>query len=496
LCYNIVVKTYTLLSEQTNEVSKLGKGDEPMDKRVLKQEMLKILQPEQVLADDLDLMYYSYDSSFLTKLERVYPDIVVLPRATEQVQRIVRFAYENNIPVTPRGAGTGETGGAVAFNGGIVIDLSTWDEIVEVDVSNMQVVVRPGVIHADLNNHLAKFNLFFPPDPGSSLMCTIGGMVANNASGLRAVKYGCTEQYVLGLEVVLPNGEVITTGGIRSKAIKNVSGLNLTKLMVGSEGVLGIITKIRLRCWPKPKARGIAMAVFSKLDDAPATVLEVYQAGILPSGIEILDKSAIKAVNQFKPEIGLPEDAEAILLFEVDGNAPSVEWEGTNIVEIAKRRATKVEWATDPQRMASLWEGRSVTATAAARVRPDGSRVFAGEDISVPLSRVAEALRAIRSLGEKYGIPVVNYGHIGDGNVHTAPVIDPENPAEAEKANQLVHEIHLLAIELEGSTTGEHGVGAVRRQYAELEHGEALKVMRLIKNAVDPKGIMNPGKLI
>ncbi len=467
-----------------------------MDKRTLRQEMLKILGPDQVLSEELDLMYYSYDSSFLTKLERIYPDIVVLPRSTEQVQKIVRFAYENGIPVIPRGAGTGETGGAVALTGGIVVDLSTWDEIIEVDVPNMQVTVRPGVVHADLNDHLAQFNLFFPPDPGSSKMCTIGGMVANNASGLRAVKYGCTEQYILGLEVVLPTGEVITTGGIRSKAIKNVSGLNLTKLMVGSEGILGIITKIRLRCWPKPKARGIVMAVFPKLDDAPATVLEVYQAGILPSGIEVLDQSAIKAVNQFKPEIGLPEEAEAILLFEVDGNPASVEWEGNNIVDIAKKRATQVEWATDPERMAALWEGRSVTAAAAARVRPDGSRIFAGEDISVPLSRVAETLRRIRSLGEKYGIPVVNYGHIGDGNVHTAPVIDPENPAEVEKVNQLVHEIHLLAIEMEGSTTGEHGVGAVRRQYAELEHGESLKVMRAIKNALDPKGIMNPGKLI
>ncbi|MCR4400112.1 MAG: FAD-linked oxidase C-terminal domain-containing protein [Syntrophomonadaceae bacterium] len=465
-----------------------------MDRKQLREAMLALLEKDQVLYEDLDLMYYSYDSSFLTKTERLYPDVVVLPRSTEQVQAIMRLAYEHGIPVTPRGAGTGETGGGVALHGGIVMDLASWDDIVEVDVPNMQVVVRPGVVHADLNDHLAQYNLFFPPDPGSSKMCTIGGMVANNASGLRAVKYGCTEQYVLGLEVVLPDGEVIVTGGVRSKAIKNVSGLNLTKLFVGSEGVLGVITRIRLRCWPRPKARGIVMAVFPALDDAPATVLEVYQAGILPSGIEILDQSAIRAVNQFKPEIALPE-AEAILLFEVDGNPASVDWEGTTIREIASRRASQVEWATDPARMAALWEGRSVTATAAARVRADGSRVFAGEDISVPLSRVAETLRRIRELGQQYGIPVVNYGHIGDGNVHTAPVIDPEDPAEVEQVNRLVHDIHLLAVELEGSTTGEHGVGAVRRPYAELEHGGAVKVMQAIKQALDPRGIMNPGKL-
>ncbi|NLW62918.1 MAG: FAD-binding oxidoreductase [Syntrophomonadaceae bacterium] len=465
-----------------------------MERNALKSHLKNMLGPDKVLTEDLDLLYYSYDSSFLTKLQMVSPEAVVLPRSTEDVQKVMQFAYENRIPVTPRGAGTGETGGSAPLSGGIVLDLSAWDEIVEVDAANMQVTVRPGVIHADLNDHLAAYNMFFPPDPGSSKMCTIGGMVANNASGLRAVKYGCTEQYVLGLEVVLPDGRVITTGGMRSKAIKNVSGLNLTKLFVGSEGVLGVITRIRLRCFPKPKSRGILMAVFDNLDDAPATVLDVYRAGILPSGIEILDSSAIRAVNAFKPHINLP-DAEAILLFEVDGNPPSVEWEGSTIVRIAEERARQVEWSTDPQRMAALWEGRSVTAAAAARVRPDGSRIFAGEDISVPLAGVAEALRRIRALGEKHGIQVVNYGHIGDGNVHTAPVIDPENTAEVEKVMELVHDIHLLAIELEGSTTGEHGVGAVRREYARLEHGPAVDVMQSIKKALDPHNIMNPGKL-
>ncbi|MGE5389890.1 MAG: FAD-binding oxidoreductase, partial [Deltaproteobacteria bacterium] len=352
----------------------------------------------------------------------------------------------------------------------------------------------PGVIHAKLNEELAKFNLFFPPDPGSSQMCTIGGMVANNASGLRAVKYGTTEQYILGLEVVLANGDVIITGGMKAKCIKNVSGLNLTKLMVGSEGVLGVVTRVRLRCWPKPRARGIAMAVFDNLDEAPAAVLDVYRAGVLPSGIEILDSSAINAVNAFKPQINLP-DAEAILLFEVDGNPPGVEFEGNIIKEVVGKRARTIEWSTEPKRMAELWEGRSITATAAARVKADGSRIFAGEDISIPLSKVADTLRQIRALGDKYGIKVVNYGHIGDGNVHTAPVINPENPEEVEKVLQLVDDIHRLAVELEGTTTGEHGVGAVRRQYAELEHGLAVKYMQGVKDAFDPKGIMNPGKL-
>lgn len=465
-----------------------------MDRTLLIQELEKKLGQEKVISDKVDLMYYSYDSSFHARLNRFMPDVVVTPRSTEEVSEVMKLAYTHNIPVTPRGAGTGETCGSVAIQGGIVMDLSPWDTIEEVDVANMQVFVRPGVIHAKLNQRLAENGMFFPPDPGSSLMCTIGGMVANNASGLRAVKYGCTEQYILGLEVVLPNGEIIITGGMQSRAVKSVSGLNLTKLFVGSEGILGVITQIRLRVWPKPKGRGIVMAVYPSLDDAPASVLEVYKAGILPSGIEILDQSAIQAVNMYRAEINLP-NAEAILLFEVDGNPASVEWEGLKIKEIASQRATQVEWATDPKRMADLWEGRSVVATAAARVRPDGSRVFAGEDISVPLSKVAETLREIRALGKKHHIKVVNYGHIGDGNVHTAPVIDPEQPQEVEAAQRLVDDIHRLAVRLGGTTTGEHGVGAVRAMYAELEHGAAVKIMRSIKQTLDPKGIMNPGKV-
>lgn len=460
----------------------------------LQRDLAALIGSDKVITDALELKYYSYDSSFEAKLHRFNPDAVVMPKSTEDVSKVMKYAYENNIPVTPRGGGSGETCGSVATQGGIVMDLSPWDTIDEVDMANMQVFVRPGVIHGKLNDHLSEFALFFPPDPGSTRMATIGGMVANNSSGLRAVKYGATENYVLGLEVVLPNGDVIYTGGKNSRAVKSVSGMNITKLMVGSEGTLGIITQVRLRVWPKPKARGIALAIFPNLDDAPATVLDVYQSGILPSGIEILDDSAIKAVNLYSPELNLP-DAQAILLFEVDGNPASVDWEGARIAEICKKRASEVEWATDPARMTALWKARSVTATAAARVRPDGSRIFAGEDISVPLSKVTEVLRRIKALGEKYGIKVVNYGHIGDGNVHTAPVIDPESEAEVAQVQKLTDEIHRLAVELGGSTTGEHGVGLVRAKYAYLEHGPAVDTMKTIKKALDPKGIMNPGKL-
>ncbi|AVX30121.1 MULTISPECIES: FAD-binding oxidoreductase [unclassified Carboxydocella] len=459
-------------------------------------EIIRMLGHEKVLTSPLELAYYSYDSSFLAREKSFLPDLVVFPTSTSEVAAIMKLAWQHEIPVTPRGAGTGETCGCVPVKGGIVLDLSRWKTIEEIDAANMQVWVRPGVIHAELNEALAPYGLFFPPDPGSTRMCTIGGMVANNSSGLRAVKYGATENYVLGLEVVLPNGEVIITGGTRSKAVKSVTGLNLTKVFVGSEGTLGVITNIRLRLWPKPKGRGIAMAVFANLEDAPAAVLDVYRAGILPSGIEIMDNSAIRAVSEFAPELNLPVDAQAILIFEVDGNPASVAWEGEQIQQIVGQRALRIEWATEPKRMADLWRARGVVATAAARVRPDGSRIFHGEDISVPFTQVTEALRRIQALGEEFGVKVVVYGHIGDGNLHTAPVIDPENPAEVEQAHRLADAIHRLAVELGGTTTGEHGVGLVRAPYARLEHGSALKAMWAVKKALDPKNIMNPGKVL
>ena len=423
----------------------------------LSKALKKILDPTRIIEDELERKLYSYDSSFLSVQNSYCPDIVVIPRSTREVSEILSFAFENNIPVTPRGAGSGETCGCVPAKGGIVMDLSTWNAVEEVDAQNMQVMVRPGIVHARLNEHLEKFGLFFPPDPGSTRMCTIGGMVANNSSGMRAVKYGTTEQYILGLEVVLPDGEIIITGGKNCRSLKNVSGINLTKLFVGSEGTLGVITRVRLRVWPRPRARGIAMASFDSLDQAPLAVLDVYTAGILPSGIEILDQSAIRAVNLYRPEINLPS-CEAILLFEVDGNPASVQWEGEQIADIMKKQPAKVEWSTDPQRMAALWQGRSVVATAAARLRPDGTRVFAGEDICIPLNRVAESLRMIKSLGKKYQIEVVAYGHIGDGNIHTALVINPDSPDEVDRLGSLVDQIHRLAIDLGGTTTGEHGV--------------------------------------
>ncbi len=460
----------------------------------IRKKMVELLGKEKVVDDDVSLKAYSYDSSFMARRNRFNPDAVIFPVSTEDVVKVVKFANENLVPLIPRGASTGETCGSIATTGGIVMDMCRWDAIEEIDVANMQVIARPGVIHVNLNSKLAEHGLIFAPDPGSSRMCTLGGMVANNAGGLRAVKYGSTENHVLGMEVVTPTGEVITTGGVHSRAIKSVSGMNLTKLFCGSEGVLGVITKLRLRLIPKPKGRGMLMAVFAQKKEAPAAVLAVYKSGILPSVVEILDESSIEAVNLFKPSLNLPQK-EAILLFEVDGSPASVKDEGEMIVEVLKGRAESVEFTTDPKRMAELWEGRALVAVAATRLRADGTRIMAADDVCVPISRMAEALDRIREIGANNGLRVVNYGHIGDGNIHTAPILDIDNPAEVALVDKLCDDIHRMAIDMDGSTTGEHGVGVVRAMYAEDEHGRAVHFMRAIKKAFDPNNIMNPGKL-
>lgn len=461
---------------------------------VLVRDMEGLFGSGKVLKSELIRYTYTYDSSFASQQNEYYPDVVVCLNSTEEVSKLMKYAYEKEVPVTPRGAGSGQTGGSVAIKGGIVLDLSGWNDIVEIDDSNMQVVVRPGIVHADLNKALSSYGLFFPPDPGSSVMATVGGMVSNNASGLRAVKYGATFQYILGLEVVLPNGDVMKTGGLKSKALKSVSGIDLTRIYCGSEGTLGVITEIRLKVLPKAQSRGIMLALFDKLEDSAHTVLDVFKAGIIPSGIEILDEGGIRCANMFKPDLNIPE-VEAAIFFEINGTKPAVEEEGAQVKAIAEKRARSVEWATDADRMARLWQGRAVIGAASARYKEGKTRIFAGEDVCFPISRVPEALKRIKGISKEYDIPVVIYGHIGDGNMHTAPIMDPLIPDEVTRTHKVAEAIHRLALEMNGSTTGEHGVGFARAAYMEEEHGKALDIMWAIKKAIDPKLIMNPGKI-
>jgi glycolate oxidase len=459
------------------------------------EQLVKIAGQDRICTEQADLMCYAYDSSLDSQLHKYMPAAVFTPKNAADVSPVLKYCNEHNISVTARGAGTGQCGGSVAMGGGLVIDLSALNQIVEIDTDNLQVIVETGVVHADLNQKLAALGFSFPPDPGSTKMATIGGMISYNASGMRAMKYGTTREYVLGLEVVMADGQVITTGGMNCRSLKTASGYELTKLFVGAEGTLGLITKARLKIMPLPEKKGIAVASFAKLGDAGKAVVEVFRNKIVPSAIEILDKSAIKAATLYKPSIKLPTDAAAVLFFEVDGPPPGVTYQAQKIAEVCKSIALEVNWTDDPAQVKTLWEARSVVGAASGRVRPGATRVYIGEDICVPITNVGAALEGIQAIGEKYNTIIVTYGHVADGNFHSAPVIDLDSPDEIERVKKVGDEIHEMALRLNGTVTGEHGIGIVRAKYMEREHGPALDVMRTIKKALDPKNILNPGKM-
>ncbi|MDQ3809564.1 MAG: FAD-binding protein, partial [Chloroflexota bacterium] len=396
------------------------------------------------------------------------------------------------VPVTPRGAASGQAGGAVALEGGIVLALNAMNRVLDVDVGNMQAFCEPGVVHARLNDILAAHRLIFPPDPGSSRMATVGGMASTNAHGMRAVKYGPTSAWVLGLEMVLADGQIIETGSVGSRAKQSSAGLELTKLIVGAEGTLGIVTRLRLKLMAIPPARAIVLALFDVLERAGESVQRVFGAGISPSAIEILDERSIQAINLYRPTMNLPR-VEAMLLFEVDGNPPGVRWDAERIVEVVGPLAREVEWSDEPGRIAALWEARSVVGAAVGTLRPGSTRAYCGEDIAVPVSSIPAALREIQDIGARHGILVATYGHIGGGGLHPGLLIDGHDANEIQRALRVADEIHHLALRLGGTVTGEHGVGAARAPYMAQEHGPALEVMRRLKKALDPKGIMNPG---
>ncbi|MBI3970897.1 MAG: FAD-binding oxidoreductase [Chloroflexi bacterium] len=457
-------------------------------------DLRRLLRHSQVVDAPAELRTYAYDASFRTQLAPHAPDVAVIARSEEDVCALMRYACERSIPVTPRGAATGQTAGCVALKGGIVLALNAMNRIIEIDVPNMQAICEPGVVHAQLNEQLAPHKLIFPPDPGSTRMATVGGMASTNAHGMRAVKYGPTGAWVLGLHVVLPDGELIETGSAGSRAKQSSAGLELTKLFVGAEGTLGVITRQRLKLMPIPPARAIVLALFDVLENAGKAVQAVFAAGISPSAIEILDQRCIRAVNLYRPAMQLSE-VEALLLFEVDGNPAGTRWDAEQIVERVRPLARSVEWSSEPARIAALWEARSVVGAAVGVLRPGSSRAYCGEDICVPVAVIPETLRAIQDISAKHRIPIATYGHIGGGSLHPGHLIDGRDPDEVRRVLLVADEVHGLALRVGGTTTGEHGVGAVRAQYMPGEHGPALAVMRRIKHALDPTGIMNPATI-
>ncbi|MGM0771249.1 MAG: FAD-binding oxidoreductase [Halobacteriota archaeon] len=454
---------------------------------MLKEQLERIAGENNVSTRSSELYCYSFDASQV----KGKADAVVLPQTTDQVADIVRLAHELELPVIARGAGSGLCGGAVPVSGGIVLDMSSMNRIVDIDIDNLQVTVEPGVVHEILNQTLSPYGFFFPPDPGSTAMCTIGGLMANNGSGMRCVKYGTTRNYVLDLEVVMADGKIVRTG---SRTLKTASGYDLNDLMIGSEGTLGIITQAILRLHPLPRASSVILASFETTTLAGRAVVKILSAGIIPSACEILDSTAIETLRRYDPSVELP-DAGAILLIEVDGMENSVKEEAETVGQVCSELASGIRVASTADESARLWKARRLVGAAISRIDPKRSRVYVGEDIGVPIKELPGMLEYVRSLSEEFDIPIMTYGHIGDGNLHTGMTMDMLDEKGMRIINTVADRIYRHAIKLGGTVSAEHGVGKAREAYMELEHPTSMVVMRQIKKALDPKGILNPGKM-
>ncbi|HID88111.1 MAG TPA: FAD-binding protein [Anaerolineae bacterium] len=447
----------------------------------------ELLGPEKVLTSLEDRIAYSYDGTFAQSL----PDVAVLPESTEEVAAVVRIAAERRVPVVPRGMASGLAGASIPFSGGIALALTRMNRILEIDEVNRTARVEAGIVTAEFQAEVEKLGLFYPPDPSSNKQSTIGGNIACNAGGPRCLKYGVTGDYVMGLTVVLPDGRVLETGG---KAIKNVVGYDLISLFVGSEGTLGVITEALLKLVAKPQFVRTARAEFPSLDDASRTVNAILSAGIVPATLELMDETAIECIEEAM-QLGLPLDVEAMLIIEVDGSdEEAVVREIESVARICEESGARaVEVAQSEEERAELWRARRSVSPSLARKAPNKL----GEDITVPRSAIPEAVRRIKAISGRYGLPIVIFGHAGDGNLHPNILFDRRDPEQWAKIEPMVGEIFRVALELGGTLSGEHGIGTLKRPYMEEALGPlSLEVQRRIKQALDPLNIMNPGKVL
>lgn len=457
-------------------------GKKPVDK------LVEVLGREKVSTSLVERKLYSYDATPIP-IERALPSAVVFPASQEDVQKLVKVCYEEEIPIFPRGAGSGLTGGAVpTLEKGVVVSFERMNRF-QVDVDNATAVVEPGVITYEFQQEVERFGLFYPPDPSSFKYSTIGGNIAENAGGPRCLKYGVTREYVLGLTAVIKEGEVIKTG---NPVIKDVAGYDITKLFVGSEGTLGLITSAVLKLIPKPKARGTALILFKDLEDVGRVVAKIMTSGIFPSALEFMDRDAIRAVEEFKP-VGLPKDVSALLLVEVDGSPQGVKEDIKAVEGLAKAMGLEVKVAEDEESAEKLWTARKSLGPALGNLRTGKIN----EDVVVPRVYLSEAIRDYRKVAEKYGLLMAIFGHIGDGNLHVNLLYDKKNKEEEERAERAVDEVFEITLRYNGSITGEHGVGLTKRKFLEYQFGPVgMEILRGIKKVFDPKNLFNPGKVI
>jgi glycolate oxidase len=447
------------------------------------------LKADQLGTDREILSHYCYDATDI----RIMPDLVVFPESVDDVSKAMALACELEIPVTPQGGRTGLSGGAIPASHGIVLSLLRMKKIVEIDRKNMQIVVEPGVIAADLQKALDDVDLFFPPDPSSTVESTLGGNVAENAGYTRAVKYGVTRDYVLGLEAVLPDGEVIRVGG---RTVKNVTGYDLVSLLVGSEGTLAIVTKITCRVLPKPRFRKTSIIYLNDLQAAADLVVAIFERAIIPAAIELMDSYSLACVGDYLPGLeSLRHDAEALVLIEFDGN---------NEQAVAEEAATVLSLA---QTSTAILEARLAKSQAEAdrfwRIRREALPALKAKgkdhleaDVVVPRYRLPALMTAIKESVSGKSVTVATFGHAGDGNLHVTILYRRKNFAELEEANDLLGEIYRRTVAMDGRLTGEHGVGMTVKDYLRLQMSEGeISLMKRVKAAFDPKGILNPGKI-
>ena len=457
-----------------------------IDQRIRK-ELIGIVGKKHVLFEPEDLVAYSYDGTFAEQR----PDIVVQPDTTEQVSELMKVAWREEIPVVPRGMASGLAAASVPLEGGMVLDTCRMNRILEIDEVNFTTTAQAGVITQTLADTVAKKGLFYPPDPSSIKQSTLGGNAACNAGGPRCLKYGVTSDYVMGLTVVLADGRILKTGG---KAIKNVTGYNLTQLFVGSEGTLGVITELVLKLIPLPKIARTAKAIFPKLVDASKCVNNILSAGITPATIELMDETTISTIEEAL-HLGLPLDVEAMLLIESDGMDEQVVLQEIEAIAVICRssNARDVDVARTEAERADLWTARRSISPSLARRAPNKL----GEDISVPRSAIPDAVAAIKEISRKHDIPIAIFGHAGDGNLHPNILFDKRDPAQVEKMKSAAGDIFAVSVELGGTLSGEHGVGNLKMPYLEKDIGPVfINVMTNIKQALDPKNILNPGKVV
>ncbi|HEY9073577.1 MAG TPA: FAD-linked oxidase C-terminal domain-containing protein [Desulfobaccales bacterium] len=447
----------------------------------------RILGPEQVMVSEADLLTYAYDAAVL---EPVLPALVVRPKSTELLGRVVGLCNDHGLPLTVRGAGTNLSGGTIPHPGGVVVLTNALNQIIEINEEDLYAVVQPGVITARPAQAVEAKGLFYPPDPGSMAVSTLGGNVAENTGGLRGLKYGVTRDYIMGLNFFSAAGDTVKTG---ARTVKCVTGYNLTGLLVGSEGTLGVISEIILKLIPLPETRKAMLATFASVSQASETVAAIIAARIVPATLEFLDNFTIRTVEDYS-HAGLPVAAAALLLIEVDGHPAVVAEEAQKVEAICRQHgATEVHAAKDDAERDRVWSARRAALSALAKLKP----TVVLEDATVPRSKIPAMVRAIEAISQKYDLPIGTFGHAGDGNLHPTILTDRRNVSEWRRVEEAVEAIFDAALGFGGTLSGEHGIGLAKSRFMEKEVGRGtILYSKRIKAALDPKNILNPGKSI